>query len=232
MYSDLDALIDFYQWEKQRLLLSIEENKRDQDFLAVDYNYQELRNVQQELDCLLELKDPNYPKIKRLESEIAFYSKREGPYLGFSELHAPMLKKAEDELKKLKDQKSFPSSEETQVLDEALFSFAKNEIKGFTLYLDLEMNSRIDFVKLGDDQIELSLKVDNENDARNIKKYRLSDILDLTYEPNSKCLVKTFDIRPNTNILPIKETVSRIVIMSKGFFRSKNTIYLKRTPKK
>ncbi len=29
MHSDLDGLIDFYQWEKQRLLLSIEENKRD-----------------------------------------------------------------------------------------------------------------------------------------------------------------------------------------------------------
>tara|TARA_R110000744_G_scaffold146687_1_gene259546 strand:- start:1906 stop:2010 length:105 start_codon:yes stop_codon:yes gene_type:complete len=32
MSSDLDLLVDFYQWEKQRLLLEIDENKREQDF--------------------------------------------------------------------------------------------------------------------------------------------------------------------------------------------------------
>jgi hypothetical protein len=32
MSSDLDLLVDFYQWEKQRLLLEIDENKREQDY--------------------------------------------------------------------------------------------------------------------------------------------------------------------------------------------------------
>lgn len=228
MHSDLDALIDFYQWEKQRLLLSIEENKRDQDFLAVDYNYQELRNVQQELDCLLELKDPNYPEIKRLEWKIEFYSKRNEE---FPESGGHMLvNHYKEELEKIKKGTSSSTSEESQMIDEALYALAKDEIEGFTLYLDLETGSSIDFVKLGDDQIELRLKVDNENDARNIKKYRLSDILGLTYDSVSNSLVKTFPIRTNTNILPIKETVSRIVIMSKGFLGSTDTIYLKRIP--
>ncbi|WP_228236679.1 hypothetical protein [Allomuricauda sp. M10] len=195
----------------------------------MDYNYQELRNVQQELDSLLELKDRNYPKIKQLERKIEFYSKslEEFPD-GETVILANQYK---EELEKLKKGK-FPSTkEESQIIDDALYSLVKNEINGFTLYLDLEMGTSIDFVKLGESQIQLSIKVEDEDDAKRIKKILLSDISNLTYNANSNSLVKTFAIQNNPNLLPIKETVSRIVIISKGFLRAENTIYLKRIPK-
>jgi hypothetical protein len=230
MPSDLDLLIDFYQWEKQRLLLSIEENKMDQDYLAVDYHYNELGHIQRELDCLLELKDSNYPKIKRLESEIAFFSKKEEPYVGFSEVYAPSLEKAKSELKKLKGEKTKTPSEETQIVDEALFSLLEGKIKGFTIYLGVEMDFLIDFIKKGSNQIMLSFKVPDENDASHLKQYGLLNNLGLIYDDTTRSLVHLFHVVPNKNILPIKETIARIVVVTKRFLRTKGTIYLKVTP--
>lgn len=227
MSSDLDELIDFYQWEMRRLLISIEENKRDQDFIAVDYNYQELRYIQHELNRLLELKDPNYPKIKRLEKEVEFYSKSDEPFVDFSELNAPMLKKAEEELKKLKLHKPIPPAEETQILDEALFSLAQNEIKGFTIHLDMNEGFKIELNKKGENLIHLSIRAKDENDVGQLRRNDLLSDLGLNYVHDLHALVKVFEIGRNKNVLPIKEAISRIVIGTKGFLWEEGTIYLK-----
>ena len=230
MSSDIDVLIDFYQWEKQRLLLSIEENKRDQDYIAVDNNYKELRYVQRELDALSELKNPNYPKIKRLEWQIELYSKHNHHHSELSDLNSQMVNHYKEELEKIKKEK-FPSpTEETQFIDDALFSMANNRSKGFVLHLDLKMDTCIDLSAQGENQILLSLKVENKRDAKNLKKYTLLGDLGLTYDTSSNCLVRVFEVGPNKDVLPIKEAISRIVIGSKGFLWGDGMIYLKPKP--
>ncbi|MAU14749.1 MAG: hypothetical protein CMH46_04330 [Muricauda sp.] len=152
MSNDLDLLIDFYQWEKQRLLLEIDENKRDLDYIAVHHTHQELRYVQQELDCLLELQNADYRKIQWLKRNIDSYSKEEDS----SGYFKPQYDRYKRELEELKKKRPIVS-EETQILDGALFSLINEEIEGFTVYLDLKKHSFIDVVKIETGQVQLKL---------------------------------------------------------------------------
>ena len=129
MSSDLDLLVDFYQWEKQRLLLEIDENKRDHDYIAVHYANEQLRHIQLELECLLELQNANYQKIQRLKRNIESFSERENS-LGY---FVPQIDQYKKELEDLKKERTI-DSEETQILDEAIFSLINKEIEGFTIY--------------------------------------------------------------------------------------------------
>ncbi|WP_375325942.1 hypothetical protein [Flagellimonas sp. GZD32] len=230
MPSDLEELIDYYQREKQRLQLSIEENKRDMDFIAVHQNYKELGYIQRELDSLLELKNPNYPKIKRLEWQIELYSKKNERFPEISDLNKQMVNQSKKELEEIKRKKVPTTSDESQHVDEALYSLLNNDIKAFVLYLDLKMGTRIDFTKKEENHIQISIPVEDENDARHLKKYTLIGDLDMNFHEQSNCLTKEFDVGPNKDVLPIKEVVSRIVIGSKGFLRSGGEIFLKLKP--
>lgn len=227
MATDLELLIDFYQWEKQRLLLTIEDNKRDHDFIAVDNNYKELGYVQRELDCLLRLKDRNYHKIKRLEWEIDQYSNKRNHHLYNDEFTSKMVNQFKEELEKIKKQGPSSSSLDTQFIDEALFSIVTGEIEGFTLLLDVKMDSKIELVRNGENQLLLRIGVESKNDAKYLKKYGLLGDVGLSYDDNLNSLVKLFEIGPHKNVLPIKEAISRIVIGSKGFLWEEGTIYLK-----
>ena len=56
MSSDLDTLIDFYQWEIIRIKAAIDENMKMGLFKEVELDQQAISNLQQQLDILLELK--------------------------------------------------------------------------------------------------------------------------------------------------------------------------------
>ena len=177
MSSDLDLLVDFYQWEKQRLLLEIDENKRDHDYIAVHYNYKELGRIQRELDCLLTLKNPDYPKIKKLEKEIDFYSERDWPHPKMAEYYATKVKAFRKELEKLKSKQEFICSDETQILDDALFSLVNDEIQGFSIFDEIEMHFKMDISKNQVGEIRLDLKVGERASAEHLKKYRIHIII-------------------------------------------------------
>lgn len=227
MSSDLDLLVDFYQWEKQRLLLEIDENKRDHDYIAVHYNYKELERIQRELDCLLTLKNPDYPKIKKLEKEIDFYSERDWPHPKMAEYYAPKVKAFRKELEKLKSKQEFICSDETQILDDALFSLVNDEIQGFSIFDEIEMYFKMDISKNQVGEIRLDLNVGERASAEHLKKYRLSDVPKLIYDESSKSLIANFKVDRFKNVLPIKQTISKIVIATYQYYSLGNTIYLK-----
>ena len=227
MSSDLDLLVDFYQWEKQRLLLEIDENKRDHDYIAVHYNYKELGRIQRELDCLLTLKNPDYPKIKKLEKEIDFYSERDWPHPKMAEYYATKVKAFRKELEKLKSKQEFICSDETQILDDALFSLVNDEIQGFSIFDEIEMHFKMDISKNQVGEIRLDLKVGERASAEHLKKYRLSDVPKLIYDESSKSFIANFKVDRFKNVLPIKQTISKIVIATNQYYSLGNTIYLK-----
>lgn len=226
MSSDLDLLIDFYQWEKQRLLLEIDENKKGQDYLAVHHMHDELRYVQYELDCLLELQNANHREIQRLKRNIDSYSKEDSS--GYFKSKINQYKRELEELKK----KRPIASEETQILDEALFSLIDEEIEGFTVYLDLKKQSFIDVVKIETGQIQLKLVQESPygNDLNSLKEYMFKGEPRLIIDGSSKSLVALLNVDRYKNMLPIKETISRIVIGSKYWLGLGDTIFLKLKP--
>jgi hypothetical protein len=227
MSSDLDLLVDFYQWEKQRLLLEIDENKRDHDYIAVHYADEQLRHIQLELECLLELQNANYQKIQRLKRNIESFSERENS-LGY---FVPQIDQYKKELEDLKKERTI-DSEETQILDEAIFSLINKEIEGFTIYFDLKKESYIDAVIIETGQIQLRLMQESPygNDLNFLKKYVFMGAPRTMYDESTKSLVTYITMNRYKNVLPIKETISRIVIGSKYWLGLGDTIFLKLKP--
>lgn len=227
MSSDLDLLVDFYQWEKQRLLLEIDENKRDHDYIAVHYADEQLRHIQLELECLLELQNANYQKIQRLKKNIESFSERENS-LGY---FVPQIDQYKRELEDLKKERTI-DSEETQILDEAIFSLINKEIEGFTIYFDLKKESYIDAVIIETGQIQLRLMQESPygNDLNFLKKYVFMGAPRTMYDESTKSLVTYITMNRYKNVLPIKETISRIVIGSKYWLGLGDTIFLKLKP--
>ena len=77
MPSDLDVLIDYYQWEIQRLKSLIEEHKKMHFYEELVMDDRALQNARSELNRLLALKNPNYHKIQFKKQLISNLKRKE-----------------------------------------------------------------------------------------------------------------------------------------------------------
>ncbi|MER3375850.1 MAG: hypothetical protein RIM83_14525 [Allomuricauda sp.] len=211
-------------------MISIEENKRDQDYFAVEKNYDGLEHIQRELDCLCELKNPFYPKIRSLEMQIAFLKQKENKNPEPDDFLKERISEAENALEALKKKKATPSSEETQIVDDAIFSLLKEEIFGFSIHLDEENEVLLSKNHEIDNSIAIAVKVKNRNEADWLKQNGLLNSLGLAYDENSNYLKTSFQLKRPKNVLPLKEIISRITIGLKGSIRPKGSIYLRVIP--
>jgi len=136
------------------------------------------------------------------------------------------------ELEELENKKRQIASEETQILDEALFSLINGEVEGFTVYLDLKKQTYIDVIKIEAGRIQLRLVQEAlyGNDLRFLKEYVFKGVPKSIYDESTKSLVMLLDVDRYKNVLPIKETISRIVIGSKYWLGLGDTIFLKLKP--
>ncbi|MEM1257729.1 MAG: hypothetical protein AAGH81_04315 [Bacteroidota bacterium] len=75
MATDLDLLIDFYQWEIVRIKKSIEENLELRHYKEVEFDQRALGHAQSELDRLLELKNPLHRRIEHTKQTIEMYKR-------------------------------------------------------------------------------------------------------------------------------------------------------------
>jgi len=73
MASDLDSLIDFYQWEITRIQAQIDENLELHFYNEIEFDMIALRGLKNELDAILTLQNSKYPKIKRVKDKIGYY---------------------------------------------------------------------------------------------------------------------------------------------------------------
>lgn len=144
-----------------------------------------------------------------------------------AEYYAPKVKAFRKELEKLKSKQEFICSDETQILDDALFSLVNDEIQGFSIFDEMEMHFKMDISKNQVGEIRLDLKVGERASAEHLKKYRLSDVPKLIYDESSKSLIANFKVDRFKNVLPIKQTISKIVIATNQYYSLGNTIYLK-----
>lgn len=111
MPTDLEILIDFYQWEIVRIKKSIEENLELHHYKEVEFDERALGHAQTELDRLLELKNPIHRNIKNTEGMIQMYERikkkksagKEG--LFWNQYYDEKIREAKAELKGLENSK-------------------------------------------------------------------------------------------------------------------------------
>jgi hypothetical protein len=65
-------------------------------------------------------------------------------------------------------------------------------------------------------------------EASDLKKYVLTDVQELSYNDKDESLMAIFKVNHYKNVLPIKETISKIVIATKQYWGIGDMIYLKK----
>ena len=228
MASDLDSLIDFYQWEITRIQSQIDENLKMHFYNEIEFDVVALRGLKNELDAILTLQDSKYPKIKRVKDQIEYYKTKieeKGKLSYFNEAYEIRIREKESELEALLKAKNKMISFETQYVDDALYKLYSNEIFAFNLYLNDKKQTSLSLNLVDTNEIRIAVYLENKNDYSWYRKYSL--IKDLKFhdlEGGGMYLTRRI---PNSNtLLEIKELLSRIVIAIKNGGHVKNEIYL------
>ena len=228
MASDLDSLIDFYQWEITRIQSQIDENLKMHFYNEIEFDVVALRGLKNELDAILTLQDSKYPKIKRVKDQIEYYKTKieeKGKLSYFNEAYKIRIREKESELEALLKAKNKMISFETQYVDDALYKLYSNEIFAFNLYLNDKKQTSLSLNLVDTNEIRIAVYLENKNDYSWYRKYSL--IKDLKFqdlEGGGMYLTRRI---PNSNtLLEIKELLSRIVIAIKNGGHVKNEIYL------
>ena len=228
MASDLDSLIDFYQWEIKRVKSQIEEHLKLHFYKEVELDIHALAELQSELDALLTLKDPKYPNIKSLKQDIEIYKtsiEEIGKRRGFKEIFKNRILEKENELKVLLQVKNKPISFETQYIDDALYKLYSNEILAFNLYLNDNKQVYLSLNLVDTNEINVAVYLENKDDYSWYREYSLiKDLKFLDLEDGGMYLTRK--IHNSNTLLEVKELISRIVIGLKNIGGFKNEIYL------
>jgi len=228
--SDLDMLIDFYQWEIVRIKSAIDENMKMGHFKEVEQDQKAIMDLNQELEVLLELQNTYYPEIKEAEYKLEMYSRLSNidkfkhlPEWRDSNAEKISLQRRKiEEFKKLKS----PISDETQFVDEAIFSLLQGKQNGFFLHFAItEEKAGIKIEYCGDCLFDL--KISGSPNAINWLKSH-SAVKDLYFVKDSKeaSLSTSFKISSKKNILPLKEVLAKIVFAFRTNFKSVKTMHL------
>jgi hypothetical protein len=225
MASDLDLLIDHYQWEIIRLKSSIKENLEMHFYREVEFDEKALREVQRELDRLLEFKNPNYPEIKRLESQIVFFENMRKERSSMAFYYEGQINEVKEKLDALK--KEIPSQciFETQFLDDAIFKLVQGELSSFKLHLDIENSHYLRISPKEENRVQVSIFVSSEDINWLLQNSIIKD-LGFIKDPNGEKLDYVFKLTSIKNILPLKELLSRIVVVLRADLRHQNTVNL------
>ena len=228
MTSDLDSLIDFYQWEITRIQAQIDENLELHFYDEIEFDVVALRGLKNELDAILTLQDSKYPKIKRVKDQIEYYKTKieeKGKLSYFNEAYKIRIREKESELEALLKAKNKPISFETQYVDDALYKLYSNEILAFNLYLNDNKQVYLSLSMVGTNEIRITVYFENKGDYSWYRKHSLiKELKFFDLEGGGMFLTRKI---PNSNtLLEIKELLSRIVIAIKNGGHVKNEIYL------
>lgn len=228
MTSDLDSLIDFYQWEITRIQAQIDENLELHFYDEIEFDVVALRGLKNELDAILTLQDSKYPKIKRVKDQIEYYKTKieeKGKLSYFNQAYEIRIREKESELEALLKAKNKPISFETQYVDDALYKLYSNEIFTFNLYLNDNKQVYLSLSMVGTNEIRITVYLENKGDYSWYREYSLiKELKFFDIEGGGMFLTRKI---PNSNtLLEIKELLSRIVIAIKNGGHVKNEIYL------
>jgi len=228
MASDLNSLIDYYQWEIIRIQAQIDENLEMHFYNEIEFDIAALRNLKNELDAILTLQDSRYPKIQRVKDQIEYYKAKieeKGKSSDFKEVYEIRIREIENELKALLRVKNEPILFETQYVDDALYKLYSNEIVAFNLYLNDDKQVYLSLSMVGTNEIRITVYLKNKGDYSWYRKYSLIKELKF-HDLEGGGMYLTRSIANSNTLLEIKELLSRIVVAIKNGGHVKNEIYL------
>ncbi|TDS18675.1 hypothetical protein DFQ03_0384 [Maribacter caenipelagi] len=228
MTSDLNSLIDYYQWEIIRIQAQIDENLEMHFYNEIEFDIVALRDLKNELDAILTLQDSRYPKITRVKDRIEYYKTKiteQGKSSDFKDVYEIRIREVEKELEALLHVKNKSISFETQYVDDALYKLYSKEIVAFNLYLIENKQTYLNLNLADTNDIRITVYLENKNDYSWYRKYSLIKDLKL-YDLEGGGMYLTRRIYNSNTLLEIKELLSRIVIAIKSVGHVKNEIYL------
>ncbi|WP_449436232.1 hypothetical protein [Pedobacter steynii] len=165
MKSDLEELIEAYEWEKAELEKQISSYIEDEDYIYAHYHGKALRKINRTLDILKSIQNPFYRSIsdeqrkaknmKRMmvSEEYKKYFDRLG-----TDFFADQLREGENKINEW--QRAVVSQKyDSQEIDNALFDLVKGVVSGFKLYFKSKPDTFAKFILKGS-TIEITLLFD------------------------------------------------------------------------
>ena len=216
MPSDLDVLIDYYQWEIQRLKGLIEEHKEMHFYEELVMDDRALQNAYSELDRLLVLKNRNHYKIqfkKRMIADLRRIEKKHieafGLYKG--SYYQSEIKEYEKQLKELYADAS-EKRDETQILDGALYSFLQGSQKQLYISIDsYKSKLKISVLKHGELQLGVELWLTDGHENQHLMEKNVLRELQFTFNGEYDKYQAIVKLQSRKNVLPVKEFLARII---------------------
>ena len=220
MRSDLDVLIDFYEAEKLSLETLIKENLKEHEYLGVYYYGEELLRVNGQLHKLYCFKDPFYEQNQQLERLMVFEISNEKSYL--QSFWKERVKTEKERIEKLRNENR-ANFNDSQELDDALFSLYEERYSGLKLYFSHEENPfYIEFKVTKQKILHIIIeknRIINYNDSET-NRIRLFENLGFKLNYNNDLLIYEYNMAGFRDAILIKTLLARI-IYDIGYF-SKN----------
>ena len=232
MPSDLDFLIDYYQWEIRRIGSLIEEHKESQFYEEVILDDKALQKAHSELDKLLALKNPNHHRIELLQIEISSMKRMEqGMFDRYGALYDSTFIKdeirvRENEVKEL-TRATVRNRDETQYIDDALYKLIENTLKTVTISIDSYGSKLIiSIVKLEELGFKTELYLTDKRENYTLKNRDAIKELRFVFDVESERYQSVFTLHSKNNILPYKEYLSRLIYGLKRYLELGNQLYI------
>ncbi|GMN10087.1 hypothetical protein MTsPCn9_14980 [Croceitalea sp. MTPC9] len=229
MPSDLDLLVDHYQWEVQRLETLIKEHKEQHFYEEVILDSKALSKASRELDRLLNLKYPNHSKIQNKKNLISSIKKMEKKIslnklqnFSFMDSEINNLKKEIDKLSKEKSESNF----ETQILDEEIYKLLKNQVKGVMLKIQCYDNRFfLNICKIHFNELKVEFWMEEPDEKSFLKRHDITKELRFLYNDTTEKFTRRYKLDSVKNILPFKEFLARLICGLQPDLELGNTIY-------
>ncbi len=233
MPSDLDLLIDHYQWEVQRIKALIEEHKEMHFYEEVILDNRALQSAYGELDRLLALRKPNHNKIQYIEHRISSMKRMEermikkyGSLYDSSSIKVE-IRVLEKELKELSKPK-VGKREETQVLDDVLYKLIEDNQEQISIFIDsYQSRLMISIVKIDDLIFQTELYLTDIQENSYLKNKSVLKELQFVFDAESKKFRSSFTLSSRKNILPFKEYFARLIFGLKRDLELVDELYIK-----
>ena len=230
--SDLELIIDHYQWEVQRLNMVLAEQLDQVDYAAAEFTQAALFFAKNELDKFQLLKNPLHYEValrqRYLEGMERRKSNGSGIALQMEGYYKEKVKQLKRELKELETLKP-PFKEDTQYIDEALYKLVAGQVTGFRLLLIKKKQLHL-YVSLNNkDQIILAFRsIDKlgSYQQENLIRSRVLKKMGFALDRTMKNLSLLIGVHDPKNLYSIKMIISRLLIDLRDDIRLDNPIHL------
>jgi prefoldin subunit 5 len=211
--SELDAVIEYYETEKNNLEFLIKECVEEMDYFLAHQHFRALRRVNSKLQTLHNLKDPHYDSKESLERWKALYEDRlyNEKSEGLSNYYKEKIESLENELHELNNsQKKF--SRDGQELDDCIYDLAEGNLSAFKFYLKKEGNFFLELRRINDLLI-ISFPPNADLQEYSITDSNLKSLISLGFCSNEVTgrLEYTYDLKSFSNSIFVKTLIARII---------------------